>query len=150
MASLPFSCLSPCSHTLRLGTDLSELFWQPRWLFKVFILFVSLYSKLRKDIPSKILIHLCFALLLLNLVFLLDGWLAQYPEVNGLCVSTAFFLHYFLLASFTWMAMEAVHMYIALVKVFNTYISRFMLKIGIAGWGKWLIYILLINVYYFV
>lgn len=73
---------------------------------------------------------------MLNLVFLVDGWLAQFSEVNGLCISTAFFLHYFLLASFTWMAMEAVHMYIALVKVFNTYISHFMLKIGFVGWGK--------------
>lgn len=99
------------------------------------VVVVSLYSKLRKDIPSKILIQLCLALLLLNLVFLLDGWLALYPDAVGLCISTAFFLHYFLLASFTWMALEAFHMYLALVKVFNTYITRFMVKIGFAGWG---------------
>ncbi|KAK7120719.1 hypothetical protein R3I94_020644 [Phoxinus phoxinus] len=102
------------------------------------------FGKLRKDTPSKILIQLCLALLLLNLVFLLDGWLALYPDTEGLCISTGFFLHYFLLASFTWMALEAVHMYLALVKVFNTYISRFMLKIGFAGWGIPLIVVIIV------
>ncbi|XP_058644303.1 adhesion G-protein coupled receptor G2 isoform X2 [Onychostoma macrolepis] len=102
------------------------------------------FGKLRKDIPSKILIQLCLALLLLNLVFLLDAWLALYPDAVGLCISTAFFLHYFLLASFTWMALEAVHMYLALVKVFNTYITRFMVKIGLAGWGIPLVVVIIV------
>ncbi|XP_058268116.1 adhesion G-protein coupled receptor G2 isoform X1 [Hemibagrus wyckioides] len=102
------------------------------------------FETLRKDIPSKIVIHLCLALLLLNLTFLLDAWLALYPNVVGLCISTAFFLHYFLLASFSWMAMEAVHMYIALVKVFNTYVSRFMVKLGLAGWGIPLIVVIIV------
>ncbi|MCJ8742421.1 hypothetical protein PDJAM_G00081750 [Pangasius djambal] len=102
------------------------------------------FETLRKDIPSKIVIQLCLALLLLNLTFLLDAWLALYPKVVGLCISTAFFLHYFLLASFTWMAMEAIHMYIALVKVFNTYVSRFMVKLGLAGWGIPLIVVIIV------
>ncbi|XP_077098380.1 uncharacterized protein LOC143749763 [Siphateles boraxobius] len=102
------------------------------------------FGKLRKDTPSKILIQLCLALLLLNLVFLLDGWLALYPDAVGLCISTGFFLHYFLLVSFTWMALEAVHMYLALVKVFNTYISRFMVKIGFVGWGIPLIVVIIV------
>lgn len=93
------------------------------------------YRKLRKDIPSKILIQLCLALLLLNLVFLVDAWLALYPDAVGLCISTAWFLHYFLLVAFTWMGLEAVHMYLALVKVFNSYISRYMLKFSLVGWG---------------
>ncbi|XP_076146172.1 uncharacterized protein adgrg2a isoform X2 [Alosa pseudoharengus] len=93
------------------------------------------FEKLRRDIPSKILIQLCFALLLLNLGFLLDSWLALYPDAVGLCISTAFFLHYFLLASFTWMALEALHMYLAIVKVFNNYVSHYMLKFSLMGWG---------------
>ncbi|KAK2823366.1 hypothetical protein Q7C36_019966 [Tachysurus vachellii] len=102
------------------------------------------FETLRKDMPSKIVIHLCLALLLLNLTFLLDAWLALYPNVVGLCISTAFFLHYFLLASFSWMAMEAVHMYLALVKVFNTYISLFIVKLGLAGWGIPLIVVIIV------
>ncbi|XP_031440106.1 adhesion G-protein coupled receptor G2 [Clupea harengus] len=93
------------------------------------------FEKIRRDIPSKILIQLCLALLMLNLVFLLDSWLALYPDAVGLCISTAFFLHYFLLASFTWMALEALHMYLAIVKVFNSYVSRYMLKFSLMGWG---------------
>ncbi|XP_030009686.1 adhesion G-protein coupled receptor G2 isoform X3 [Sphaeramia orbicularis] len=102
------------------------------------------FGKLRKDIPSKILIHLCTALLLLNLVFLVDAWLALYPEAVGLCISTAWFLHYFLLVAFTWMGLEAVHMYLALVKVFNSYISRYMLKFSIAGWGIPMIVVIIV------
>ncbi|XP_009303796.1 uncharacterized protein isoform X2 [Danio rerio] len=121
-----------------IGCGISAIF------LSVTLLTYLAFGKLRKDIPSKILIHLCFALLLLNLVFLLDAWLALYPDAVGLCISTAFFLHYFLLASFTWMALEAVHMYLAIVQVFNTYISRFMLKIGFAGWGIPLIIVIIV------
>nr|XP_006012590.2 PREDICTED: G-protein coupled receptor 126-like isoform X1 [Latimeria chalumnae] len=92
------------------------------------------FEKLRRDYPSKILMNLSTALLFLNLVFLLDGWLASF-NIEGLCIAVAAFLHLFLLTSFTWMGLEAVHMYIALVKVFNTYIRRYILKFCIIGWG---------------
>ncbi|XP_061097831.1 adhesion G-protein coupled receptor G6 isoform X2 [Conger conger] len=92
------------------------------------------FEKLRRDYPSKILMNLSTSLLFLNMVFLLDGWLAS-SDKEGLCVAVAVFLHYFLLTSFTWMGLESVHMYIALVKVFNTYIRRYILKFCIVGWG---------------
>ncbi|OXB62245.1 hypothetical protein ASZ78_015171 [Callipepla squamata] len=92
------------------------------------------FEKLRRDYPSKILMNLSTALLFLNLIFLLDGWIASF-DIDGLCIAVAALLHYFLLATFTWMGLEAVHMYIALVKVFNTYIRRYILKFCIIGWG---------------
>eukprot|EP00063_Salmo_salar_P025120 XP_013999955.1 PREDICTED: G-protein coupled receptor 126-like isoform X3 [Salmo salar] len=92
------------------------------------------FEKLRRDYPSKILMNLSTSLLFLNMVFLLDGWLASF-DVEGLCVAVAIFLHFFLLTSFTWMGLESIHMYIALVKVFNTYIRRYILKFCIVGWG---------------
>ncbi|XP_015139565.1 adhesion G-protein coupled receptor G6 isoform X4 [Gallus gallus] len=92
------------------------------------------FEKLRRDYPSKILMNLSTALLFLNLTFLLDGWIASF-DIDGLCIAIAALLHYFLLATFTWMGLEAVHMYIALVKVFNTYIRRYILKFCIIGWG---------------
>lgn len=91
--------------------------------------------KLLRDIPAKILVQLCMSLLFLNLVFLLDGWLALYPAI-GLCTSTAFFLHYFLLTSFTWAGLEALHMYLSIVQVFTPYLSRYMLKFSLMGWGE--------------
>lgn len=93
------------------------------------------HRKLRRDYPSKILMNLSASLLFLNMVFLLDGWLATL-ETDWVCLSVAVFLHYFLLTSFTWMGLESIHMYIALVKVFNTYIRRYILKFCIVGWGE--------------
>ncbi|XP_066532929.1 adhesion G-protein coupled receptor G6 [Hoplias malabaricus] len=100
----------------------------------VTILTYIAFEKLRRDYPSKILMNLSTSLLFLNMVFLLDSWLASY-KMQGLCVAVAIFLHFFLLTSFTWMGLESIHMYIALVKVFNTYIRRYILKFCIVGWG---------------
>lgn len=80
--------------------------------------------------------NLSASLLCLNMVFLLDGWLASMVDSAGLCTSAAVLLHYFLLTSFTWMGLESIHMYIALVKVFNTYIRRYILKFCAVGWGE--------------
>lgn len=97
--------------------------------------FSLFHRKLRRDYPSKILMNLSTSLLFLNLVFLLDGWLASL-HIRWLCRTAAVLLHYFLLTSFTWMGLESIHMYIALVKVFNTYIRRYILKFCIVGWGR--------------
>lgn len=35
------------------------------------------------------------------------------------------------------MGLEAVHMYFALVKVFNIYIPNYILKFCLVGWGKY-------------
>lgn len=105
------------------------------WKQLILCFCISLTRKLRRDYPSKILMNLSTALLFLNLTFLLDGWIASF-DIDGLCIAIAALLHYFLLATFTWMGLEAVHMYIALVKVFNTYIRRYILKFCIIGWGE--------------
>uniref|UniRef100_A0A2K6V7H0 Adhesion G protein-coupled receptor G2 n=1 Tax=Saimiri boliviensis boliviensis TaxID=39432 RepID=A0A2K6V7H0_SAIBB len=111
-----------------IGCGLSSIF-----LSVTLVTYIA-FEKIRRDYPSKILIQLCAALLLLNLAFLLDSWIALY-KMRGLCISVAVFLHYFLLVSFTWMGLEAFHMYLALVKVFNTYIRKYILKFCIVGWG---------------
>lgn len=73
---------------------------------------------------------------MLNLAFLVNSWLASFQQA-GLCITAAVALHYFLLVSLTWMGLEAVHMYFALVKVFNTYIPNYILKFCLAGWGEY-------------
>uniref|UniRef100_A0A5F5PIL9 Adhesion G protein-coupled receptor G4 n=1 Tax=Equus caballus TaxID=9796 RepID=A0A5F5PIL9_HORSE len=92
------------------------------------------FHKLRKDYPSKILINLCTALLMLNLVFLVNSWSSSFQK-EGLCITAAVVLHYFLLVSLTWMGLEALHMYFALVQVFNVYIPNYILKFCLVGWG---------------
>ncbi|NWQ80831.1 AGRG4 protein, partial [Columbina picui] len=71
---------------------------------------------------------------MLNMVFLSDAWLSSVKQ-PGLCVAVAALLHYFLLAAFTWMCLESVHFYLALVKVFNVYVPKYILKCCMAGWG---------------
>ncbi|XP_040324498.1 adhesion G-protein coupled receptor G4 [Herpailurus yagouaroundi] len=92
------------------------------------------FHKLRKDHPSKILINLCTALLMLNLAFLVNSWSASFQKA-GLCITAAGVLHYFLLVSLTWMGLEGVHMYISLVRVFNIYVPNYILKFCLVGWG---------------
>ncbi|XP_055783912.1 adhesion G-protein coupled receptor G2-like [Salvelinus fontinalis] len=111
-----------------LGCGVSSIF------LSISLLTYMVFEKLRRDYPSKILINLSVALLGLNLVFLMDSWLSSFGFYS-LCITTAATLHYFLLASFTWMGLEAVHMYFALVKVFNVYIPSYILKFCTLGWG---------------
>ncbi|KAM9337150.1 adhesion G-protein coupled receptor G2 [Symphorus nematophorus] len=120
-----------------IGCGISAIF------LAVTVLTYLSFEKLLRDIPAKILVQLCISLLLLNLVFLLDGWLALYPAV-GLCISTAFFLHYFLLTSFTWAGLEALHMYLSVIKVFTPYLTRYMLKFSLIGWGIPLIVVIVV------
>ncbi|XP_008290530.1 putative GPI-anchored protein PB15E9.01c [Stegastes partitus] len=120
-----------------IGCGISAIF------LSVTLLTYLSFDKLLRDIPSKILVQLCFSLLFLNLVFLLDGWLALYPAI-GLCISTAFFLHYFLLTSFTWAGLEALHMYLSIVRVFTPYVGNYMLKFSLMGWGIPLIVVIIV------
>ncbi|XP_076148909.1 adhesion G protein-coupled receptor G4a [Alosa pseudoharengus] len=111
-----------------VGCGLSSVF------LGVTLLTYLAFEKLRQDYPSKILINLCVALLGLNLVFLVNSWLASFDS-RGLCVGVAAIQHFFVLASFTWMGLEALHMYFALVKVFNVYVPSYILKLCAFGWG---------------
>ncbi|KAE8285729.1 Adhesion G-protein coupled receptor G4 [Larimichthys crocea] len=111
-----------------LGCGISSIF------LGITLLTYIAFEKLRQDHPSKILMNLSAALLGLSMLYLLDSWLSSFSNY-GLCIATAAMLHYFLLASFTWMGLEAVHMYLALVKVFNVYIPSYILKFCAAGWG---------------
>ncbi|XP_054907233.1 adhesion G-protein coupled receptor G4 [Poeciliopsis prolifica] len=111
-----------------VGSGVSSLF------LGITILTYIAFEKLRRDYPSQILINLSLALLGLNLMFLVNSWLSSW-SVDSLCVAAAALLHYFLLASFTWMGLEAVNMYFALVKVFNVYVPSYILKFCALGWG---------------
>lgn len=52
------------------------------------------------------------------------------------CETIAVLLHYFVLASFCWMAVEAWNIYRCFVIVFSQTSSRFLLKASIFAWGK--------------
>lgn len=88
------------------------------------------------DYSLSIHVSLSGALFLLNTTFLLTEWGARI-NLDWVCEFVAALIHYSLLCCFTWMAIEALHLYLLLIKVFNTYYKRYMLKLSLAGWGEW-------------
>ena len=103
----------------------------------IFVSFLfSIHRQLRGTRSGKILIHLCASLFCLNLVFFIDS----IPSVTSsypVCIGCAILLHYFVLTSFSWMGMEAVNMYRALVQVFiRGSTGNFMTKCILISWGN--------------
>ncbi|GFR08937.1 adhesion G-protein coupled receptor G6 [Trichonephila clavata] len=96
------------------------------------ILTFILFRKWRKDSKHKMLFHLSLALICFLLLFLF-GIMKKEPKYG--CITIAVFLHYFMLASFAWMLVEAFMQYLSLVKVIGTYIPGLMQKAMLFGWG---------------
>ncbi|XP_076003100.1 adhesion G-protein coupled receptor G1 [Genypterus blacodes] len=85
-------------------------------------------------------IHLTGALLCLHLSFVLSNlWALLRDEDEDkegwVCGMLGLSLHWSLLATFSWMALEGFHLYLLLVKVFNIYVRRYLLKLSMVGWG---------------
>ena len=52
------------------------------------------------------------------------------------CIVGAAFIHYFVLTTMAWMAVEARYLYIKLVIIFNPEGDNFVKKAAIGAWGK--------------
>ncbi|XP_059372859.1 adhesion G-protein coupled receptor G2-like [Carassius carassius] len=91
-------------------------------------------SNARAEVSNSIHVSLSAALFLLNLSFMFSEWAAT-VTVNEVCVFIAVMIHYSLLCSFTWMAIEALHLYLLLIRVFNIHIRHYMVKLSLIGWG---------------
>ncbi|XP_023370533.1 adhesion G protein-coupled receptor G3 [Otolemur garnettii] len=108
----------------------------------IFLAFtIALYVVLRlsrqrfksEDAP-KIHVALSVSLFLLNLAFLVNvGSGSKGSDVA--CWVRGAILHYFLLCVFTWMGLEAFHLYLLVIRVFNTYYGHYFLKLSLVGWG---------------
>ncbi|NXP81149.1 AGRG5 protein, partial [Ramphastos sulfuratus] len=86
-----------------------------------------------RDSTTRIHLNLLAVLLLLNCSFLLSTLLPTSAE--GLCQVIAALLHASLLCTLAWMAAEAFHLLLLLVKVYNVYIQRYLLKLCLFAWG---------------
>lgn len=73
---------------------------------------------------------------MLNVTFLTNGWVASLRSPVG-CQVMAAAMHYSMLATFTWFAMEAFHLCQQLYKSGSVPIPRYIMKVCIAGWGEW-------------
>ncbi|XP_033097906.1 adhesion G-protein coupled receptor G2-like [Anneissia japonica] len=81
-------------------------------------------KKLRTSQPQIIMMNLCVALFCLYLIFIFGIGLAD--QGTTACKVVAIFVHYFLLSSIAWTAVEATNMYYLVIKVFDSPKSTFM------------------------
>ncbi|KAK2853451.1 hypothetical protein Q5P01_006112 [Channa striata] len=120
------------SYITYIGSALSVLFT---------IISLIIYAHLQRRRPEKAIgvhMHLTGALLCLHLSFLLSSFCAWWLSDNlesWVCRMLGFVLHWSLLAALTWMALEGFHLYLLLVRVFNIYVRRYLLKLSLVGWG---------------
>ncbi|XP_070766374.1 adhesion G-protein coupled receptor G1-like [Enoplosus armatus] len=100
-----------------------------------------IYICLQRRRPEKAIgvhMQLTGALLCLHLSFLLCCfwvWQVNENEEGWVCRGLGLLLHWSLLAAFSWTALEGFHLYLLLVRVFNIYVRRYLLKLSLVGWG---------------
>lgn len=121
------SCLISRSHLFCLFLWICHM--SPLFSFSLFC------RKHQMDYSFAIHASLSGALFLLNSTFLLTEWGSR-VGLDWVCVFVAAVLHYSLLCCFTWMAIEALHLYLLLIKVFNTYYKHYLVKLSLVGWGE--------------
>ncbi|XP_043088435.1 adhesion G-protein coupled receptor G2-like [Puntigrus tetrazona] len=91
-----------------------------------------LLRKAKSNQATKILMNMFGSLFLLNASFLSNESVANTQD-NAACVFIALLLHYSMLASFTWFFIQALHMYLWLIRQ-NVTITNYMRKITVLGW----------------
>lgn len=93
------------------------------------------WQRFKSEDAPKIHVALSLSLFLLNLTFFFN--MGHSPQPSGAtCQARAAVFHYFLLCTFTWMGLEAFHLYLLVIKVFNTYFGHYFLKLSLVGWGR--------------
>ncbi|XP_042359741.1 adhesion G-protein coupled receptor G2-like [Plectropomus leopardus] len=98
------------------------------------ILFIHiLIRKTKSRISTRILIHLVSAMFLLNLTFLTNSYVANMKSDVG-CKIMAALMHYFMLATFTWFAVQAFHFSLQLYSGRGITIRHYILKVCIISW----------------
>lgn len=118
-------------HISQAGCGTSMIF-----LAFTIILYVVLrfsWQRFKSEDAPKIHVALSISLFLLNLAFFLNVG-QRLKGSNTACGARGAVFHYFLLCAFTWMGLEAFHLYLLVIKVFNTYFSHYFLKLSLVGW----------------
>ncbi|XP_051553175.1 adhesion G-protein coupled receptor G5-like isoform X3 [Myxocyprinus asiaticus] len=99
------------------------------------IIMIMFLLRRKKRCDHSVIIHveLTGSLFLLHISFLCSVWFSS--QRDEVCQFLGLVLHWCLLATFTWTAIEGFHLYLLLVRVFNIYIKRYLLKLSLVGWG---------------
>ncbi|XP_050969883.1 adhesion G protein-coupled receptor G3 isoform X2 [Labeo rohita] len=101
------------------------------------LMIVMFLCQRKKQSEHSVVIHvqLSGSLFLLHISFLCSVWFSGQKDIDLVCQGLGLLLHWCLLATFTWTAIEGFHLYLLLVRVFNIYIKRYLLKLSLVGWG---------------
>ncbi|XP_077607466.1 adhesion G-protein coupled receptor G5 isoform X5 [Crocuta crocuta] len=135
-APVPANLLAPLTYISLVGCSISIV---------ASLLTILLHFQARKQGDSITHIHMNLhaSVLLLNVAFLLSPVL---PGPGPACTAMGAVLHFALLSCLTWMAIEGFNLYLLLVRVYNIYIRRYMLKLCAVGWGVPALLVLLLLV----
>ena len=88
---------------------------------------------MRKTLPQKLLISLCLSLMALIIVFLAG---ADRTSSRLGCQCIAAILHYLILTTFFWTAVEAFTLYKKFIKIFNSGDeSKYFFRASLIAWG---------------
>ena len=101
---------------------------------------VLFFRKIRRGIPTKILLNLCGSLIAL-LVALYVSEAISHNKIG--CRISNVLRYYLVMVTLLWNGVEAVNMYLMIIRVFNHHKPYFVLKAGAVAWGQ---YFLLYNI----
>ncbi|XP_028460215.1 adhesion G-protein coupled receptor G2 [Perca flavescens] len=102
--------------------------------FLCIVLFMHfLLRRTKASNATRILIHLVSAMFLLNFTFLINNVVANLNSSVG-CKIMAALMHYFMLATFTWFAVQAFHLCLQIYTGGQIVIHRYILKVSIVSW----------------
>jgi len=92
------------------------------------LLTLCFFKKVRQKPPQKIIMGVCISLILALIAFLVASQhTLRFNEENGVltpaspvvCLVSSVAIHYFVVCSFLWMAMQSYYLYLSCVKVMN-------------------------------
>ncbi|XP_037671517.1 adhesion G protein-coupled receptor G3 isoform X2 [Choloepus didactylus] len=126
--------------TVRALTHISQAGCGASMIFLAFTIILYLVlrfyrQRFKSEDAPKVHLSLSISLFLLNLVFFVTVG-GGVRGSGAACWARGAAFHYFLLCTFTWMGLEAFHLYLLVIKVFNTYFGRYFLKLSLVGWGR--------------
>ncbi|XP_071323975.1 adhesion G-protein coupled receptor G5-like [Trachinotus anak] len=121
------SDLSNLTTITQVGCGLS-MFFLGIVLFMHFLL-----RRTKATDTTLLLIHLVFAMFLLNFTFLINNFVAKMKSAVG-CTIMAALMHYFMLATFTWFGVQGFHLCLQLYTGGKIEIHHYILKVSITSW----------------
>ncbi|XP_026174448.1 adhesion G-protein coupled receptor G2-like isoform X2 [Mastacembelus armatus] len=125
--TIPSNDLNTLTTITQIGCGIS-IFFLSIVLFMHFLL-----RKTKASGTTRILIHLVIAMFMLDFTFLINNVVAKLKS-SLYCTIMAAFMHYFMLATFTWFSVQAFHLCLNLYTGGKILIRHYLLKIAIISW----------------